>query len=213
MKQINKHLKQAVEKGPPHVAAMVTPMQEKYHKYWKKMSDFAAINIVFDPRYKLNLVKFFLSDKGSTQSSANTIKNIKSIIFRWFDCISCQQDNRNNNSNTAEESKSSKQVQTLQATDDNNQFKQYLAGKKSNQECSPTAKLDLYLQDRAVELEFPNFNILNWWNVNLTRFPTLARMAKILLMVPMTSIALESAFLTGGRVLSDSRGRLKPETL
>jgi hypothetical protein len=38
-------------------------------------------------------------------------------------------------------------------------------------------------------------------------------MAKIILMVLMTSITSESAFLTGGRVLSNSCRRLKPETL
>ena len=32
-------------------------------------------------------------------------------------------------------------------------------------------------------------------------------------MVPMTSIASESAFSTGGRVLNDSRNRLKANTL
>jgi hypothetical protein len=56
----------------------------------------------------------------------------------------------------------------LQATNDNNQFKQYLAGKRSNQEASPTAEMDPFLQDCTVELELPNFDILNWWNVNLT---------------------------------------------
>ena len=82
MKQISKHLKQAISKGPPHVVEMVTPMQEKYNKYWNKMSDFAAINILFNPRYKLDPIEFSLSNKGSTEASANTIKNIKSIIFR-----------------------------------------------------------------------------------------------------------------------------------
>jgi hypothetical protein len=38
-------------------------------------------------------------------------------------------------------------------------------------------------------------------------------MAKIILMVPMTSIASELDFLTGGRVLRNSCGWLKPETL
>jgi hypothetical protein len=32
-------------------------------------------------------------------------------------------------------------------------------------------------------------------------------------MIPMTSIASESAFSTGGRVLNDTRNCLKPETL
>ena len=38
-------------------------------------------------------------------------------------------------------------------------------------------------------------------------------MEKVILMIPMTSIASESAFSMGGRVIGDSCSRLNPKTL
>jgi hypothetical protein len=70
---------------------MVTPMKEKYQKYWKKMDKFAAINIVFDPRCKLELINFLISDKLSTEAAAASLKQIKSNIYSWFDDLArCQ---------------------------------------------------------------------------------------------------------------------------
>jgi hypothetical protein len=76
-----------------------------------------------------------------------------------------------------------------------------------------TGKLDLYLEESTVPINTKGFDILNWWRINSLRFPTLSILAKLILMIPMTSIASESAFSTGGRVLNDTRNRLKPETL
>jgi hypothetical protein len=95
-------------------------------------------------------------------------------------------------------------LESTTETNDNHQFKKYLAGKKSNQTTSPTAELELYLQEAAVEIDTPSFDLLEWWKVYSLRFPTLATMARTILMIPTTSIALESAFSKGGRMLSDS---------
>jgi len=46
--------------------------------------------------------------------------------------------------------------------------------------------------------------------VNSARFPILSAMVKDVLAVPATSVASESAFSTGGRVLSDYRSSLTP---
>ncbi|KAA1063715.1 hypothetical protein PGTUg99_050177 [Puccinia graminis f. sp. tritici] len=209
MKKIDKHLNDAIKTGPEYIINMVTPMKEKYEKYWKKMDDFAAINIVFDPRCKLELINFLISDELSTEAAAASLNQIKSNIYSWFnDLARCQ-------APAPQTDKPDKRTKSTEdGNDDNDRFKAYLAGKKSNHSApSPSAELDLYLQEPTVDIDSPSFDLLIWWKVNSLQFPTLARMAKIILMIPMTSIASESAFSTGGRVLSDSRSRLKPETL
>jgi hypothetical protein len=54
-------------------------------------------------------------------------------------------------------------------------------------------EVDLYLME-GLEKKIPNFDILNWWKVNST-------------------VASESAFSTGGRVLNCYRSSLTPKTV
>jgi hypothetical protein len=57
-----------------------------------------------------------------------------------------------------------------------------------------------------------NFGILDGWKSNSSEYPILASMAKDALAVPTSTVASESAFSTGRRVISDFRSRLTPNT-
>lgn len=70
-------------------------------------------------------------------------------------------------------------------------------------------KLEKYLNDE-VEPNDPNFDILGWWSESQRRYPTLARMARDVLAIPVSTVASESAFSTGGRVLDSFRSSLTP---
>nr|GEU38220.1 transposase [Tanacetum cinerariifolium] len=61
--------------------------------------------------------------------------------------------------------------------------------------------------------EFTKFDILAWWKGKESQFPVLAAMARDLLSVQASTMALESAFSTSGRVLSIRRKRLTPASL
>jgi hypothetical protein len=84
---------------------------------------------------------------------------------------------------------------------------------EGHQANAPGAKLDLYLEERNVPITIDtHFDILAWWKVNATRFLTLSKLAKVILMAPVTSVALESAFSTGGHVLDNYQSQLNKET-
>ncbi|KAK1610067.1 hypothetical protein QYE76_033740 [Lolium multiflorum] len=59
----------------------------------------------------------------------------------------------------------------------------------------------------------PDFNILKWWDVNSERYPILGNMARDVLAVPASTVASESAFSACGRVITDHRSSLAPETI
>lgn len=63
------------------------------------------------------------------------------------------------------------------------------------------------------EKKSPDFDILNWWKVNSTKYPTLGIIARDILAMPISTVALESAFSIGGRVLSCYRRSLTPHTV
>ncbi|KAL8101984.1 hypothetical protein AgCh_033764 [Apium graveolens] len=68
-------------------------------------------------------------------------------------------------------------------------------------------ELDRYLEEkrlnRALEID-----VLDYWSTNQFRFPNLALMARDVLTIPISTIASESAFSIGGRVLDQYRSCL-----
>ena len=52
---------------------------------------------------------------------------------------------------------------------------------------------------------------MRWWKLNSERFPLLSRMARDILAVPISIVASESAFSTGGRILDVFRSSLTPK--
>ena len=74
------------------------------------------------------------------------------------------------------------------------------------------SEVERYLAD-CVEEDSPNFCILNWWKVNSSKSRLLLKVARDVLAIPLSTIASESAFSTGGRVLDPFRSSLLPTTV
>uniref|UniRef100_A0A803N644 BED-type domain-containing protein n=1 Tax=Chenopodium quinoa TaxID=63459 RepID=A0A803N644_CHEQI len=73
-------------------------------------------------------------------------------------------------------------------------------------------ELDKYLEEDTAE-DIDEFDILSWWKFNCSRFPTVGRIARDVLVVPVSTVAPESAFSTGGRVLDQFRSSLTPRVV
>jgi hypothetical protein len=74
-------------------------------------------------------------------------------------------------------------------------------------------ELQRYLEDELIPVETENFQILDWWKVAGTRYPTLRKVARDIFAIPISTVASESAFSTSGRILSEHRSRLTPDIL
>ena len=70
-------------------------------------------------------------------------------------------------------------------------------------------EIDQYLNDGLVPY-VEKFNMLDWWKVARTRYPTLRKVARDIFAIPVTMVASESAFSTSGRKLNDHRSQLTP---
>ena len=72
--------------------------------------------------------------------------------------------------------------------------------------------MDKYL-DEDTEEDFENFDILSWWKFNSLMFPTMAKIARDVLAVSIFTVASESVFTTGGRVVNPFRSSLTPKVV
>nr|KAJ0220731.1 hypothetical protein LSAT_V11C200070700 [Lactuca sativa] len=73
------------------------------------------------------------------------------------------------------------------------------------------SEVDIYLAD-GKEKRDDNFDILGWWKANAVKFPILSKLARHLLAMPISTVASESAFSTGGRVIDKYRSSLNTKT-
>ncbi|KAL0345278.1 UNVERIFIED_CONTAM: Zinc finger BED domain-containing protein RICESLEEPER 2 [Sesamum radiatum] len=73
------------------------------------------------------------------------------------------------------------------------------------------SKLDSYLNEKIETNELPSFSITGWWKLHTPRFSILARLARDVLAMPISTFASESTFSTGSRIIDDLRASLTPK--
>ncbi|KAM6553476.1 hypothetical protein CsatB_014238 [Cannabis sativa] len=75
------------------------------------------------------------------------------------------------------------------------------------------SELDLYLDDQVLPRTDEFFDICNYWKITGSKYPVLNMIARDIFAVPVSTVASESSFSTGGRHVSPHRARLHPTTL
>ena len=79
---------------------------------------------------------------------------------------------------------------------------------------SGKTQLDTYLNEPTLDFDFlEHMHVLEWWKNNSQRFSDLALMARDLLSIPITTVALESTFSIGSRILNKYRNYLLSENV
>jgi hypothetical protein len=77
---------------------------------------------------------------------------------------------------------------------------------------SGMSQLELYLDETKVARN-AEFDILSFWKGNEFRYPEVAAMARDILSIPVSTVASESTFSVGGRVIDQYRSSLKPDVV
>lgn len=90
------------------------------------------------------------------------------------------------------------------------EFKKYMSEIGGGEQ---RAELDKYINEELDDDDEndENFDILGWWKKNSHRFPIIASIARDVLVITISTVASESAFSTGGRVLDPYRSSLSPK--
>ncbi len=74
------------------------------------------------------------------------------------------------------------------------------------------SQLDLYLDEPRKPIEL-KLDVLAYWKENEARYPIIAQMARDILSIPITTVASESTFSMGSKILNKYRNRLVPDNV
>ncbi|CAO2816261.1 unnamed protein product [Amaranthus hypochondriacus] len=194
---------------------MAKRMKEKCDKYWgdpKKLNVMLYVAAVLDPRYKWETVEFGIRQMYTKDSDASVVcMRVKSALYDLYDeykgihstpaATKNQSDGASSSSKDVEPGLPKKGLMR-------SKFKKL---KESREDGELTKiEVDKYL-DEVTEEDGEGFDILTWWKNNSSRFPILSLVARDVLAIPVSTVASESAFSTGGRVLDSFRSSLSPK--
>ncbi|WJX09507.1 cellulase [Trifolium repens] len=175
-------------KNDPILAKMATNMISKYSKYWgdvSKMNMLVFIAVIFDPRCKFQFVSWGLNKYYDKEVADSLGCKVKETLTKLFESYS----GKGQEESVAQEVEGSESVPRSSAI---SQFE-----KEMSQDPNLSGnEVDLYLTEPR-EMANSDFDILNWWKVNSTKYPTLGLVARDILAMPISTVASESAFSTG----------------
>ncbi|KAL4572740.1 hypothetical protein LXL04_019523 [Taraxacum kok-saghyz] len=198
----------------PGFVEMVPGMKEKYDKYWgdyEKMSDFVFFAVLLDPQCKSQFLLYtfremikYTKEQEMTNSSIELkaremVRETKRKMDGFFKTYL-------ENYDTGLSSQQQTPQQVVDCDDGNDFFGNYLSSPGVNSRMVET-ELESYLNEPPIKYS-KNFDILSWWKLNGLRYPMVAQMAKDLLGIQISTVASESTFSTGRRVITDYRSNL-----
>ncbi|XP_014626061.1 zinc finger BED domain-containing protein RICESLEEPER 2-like [Glycine max] len=191
-------------------SGMTDSMIPKFEKYWGMINGVMAIWVILDPRLKMKLLNYFFPLMYGSEST-NQLNKVTKLLE---DLVSEYQSREKR---TTSISTSSSIVFGLDnnggKVDWSSDFLKYVQ-ETSSGDCVKF-ELDLYLEEPVLfnKSNISNFDILGYWKNIEVKYPTLQRIAKDFLAIPISTVASESAFSIGGQFLTPHRSKLNEDTV
>ncbi|KAL1567424.1 hypothetical protein AAHA92_02904 [Salvia divinorum] len=193
------------------VSSMASRMRLKIGKYWMeetelnvKMNKIIYMAAILDPRQKMKHVETCLKLLYGNARGLEMVKEVRDSMSELFVFYSARYAPR-------PPSRSSVDANVEDSSDEEDTYNMFAMDMSDDDENSSNeTELDLYLTDRRHRVpkeEMASFDLLKWWSEH-THYHVLSAMARDILAIPVSSVASESAFSMGGRVLSPYRSSL-----
>uniref|UniRef100_A0A803MTZ2 Transposase n=1 Tax=Chenopodium quinoa TaxID=63459 RepID=A0A803MTZ2_CHEQI len=199
-------LKDEMENVDSFVRKMALRMWGKFEKYWSDFSPIMAIAAIMDPRFKFQFVSFSYAKVYGSNASFE-VSSLKEKLFEMFDAYVSSSTRSNGGPSTTSNHNQGVNVATVDG------FMEDFDDSSGVEFAStPKSELELYLEEPLIPC-VNELDILDYWKSCQLRFPVLSLMARDLLCKPTSTVASESAFSIGGRVLDPVRSSLKPSVV
>lgn len=200
-----------------HIREMAREMKLKFDKYWGETNLIMSIGAVMDPRFKMKLPIFTFPTlypmAGEAEKNLTYLTNSLTELYQEY----CKEDreisierNKSSHISSSDSNFINEQGETPQGQGIND-YESFI--RESGGILEPTkSELEEYLSEKIVA-PTSKFDALAWWKGNTSKFPILSRMACDVLSIPISTVASESTFSAGSRVIEPHRSCLKPETV
>ncbi|MFQ6668299.1 hypothetical protein Gotur_033992 [Gossypium turneri] len=192
-----------------YISSLALKMRKKFEEYWYKCSSGLAVAAMLDPRFKMKLLEYYYPQLYGDSATE--------LIDDVFECIKSLYNEHSIVSPLASSIDQGLDWQASGIPGSGKDSRDRLMGfdkflHETSQAEGSSSDLDKYLEEPL----FPrnvDFNVLNWWKVHTPRYPILSMMARNILGIPISKVAAESRFDTGGRMLNHNWSSLPPTTI
>ncbi|XP_022006810.2 zinc finger BED domain-containing protein RICESLEEPER 2-like [Helianthus annuus] len=198
---------------------MVDEMKKKFDKYWGSCNLLISIGAVLDPRYKMHLIKFSFKSIYSKEKVDQEIQLVEKCLEELFkEYVEAYKEPNAGSSRSVNDGSGPSGSRSGSSNFTSSRFGKSIktGSAKYHQhiksvDCVQSAKSELatYLEEGVCIIEQGvHFDALRWWKDNKLKYKVLSKMAADILAIPITTVASESAFSAGGRVIDPHRSAL-----
>jgi hypothetical protein len=185
-------------------------MKEKFKKYWADVHGLMKIATILDPRYKLKFMKSFYTTIYGEESPTTTIE-LSRVRNLLYELVLEYQECMERMATTDGVGATYRNVAPNEGDDLMFDIFDKILSKEPETSYVRT-ELDLYLDEPTLP-RTQELNIISWWQYVGVKYPTLRKIARDIMTIPVTTVASESVFSIRGRVISPHRSRLAPKTV
>nr|KAJ0205147.1 hypothetical protein LSAT_V11C500297640 [Lactuca sativa] len=181
---------------------MATNMVGKFEQYWSLIHGVLAIATILDPRFKMNIIFPKMYGDESPHEVERVRKLTYDLVKEYKPC-------------DAKETDFSLTISNFGMDIDD--CGDHLAGFDLFVSITSTvntykSELYYYLEENVLP-KTVDFDILTWWKANGLKYPTLQRVVRDVLAIPVSTVDSESTFSTGGRHVTPHCNRLHLDIL
>ena len=202
------------------LSAMATKMQRKFQKYWGGSNLLLSIAALLDPRNKMRMINFTYKEMYDAYEADIQKRLMQEALYELYkeyvDAEASSREQRREARNQLASSSSSGGVLTSEDVQTGREKFDIEVEKEDDgigQELE--CELDTYLGEKVFRCQDKSvpFDVIAWWKANSLKFKVLSRMAVEILSIPITTVASESTFSAGGRVIDSYRASLGIDTI
>ena len=195
--------------------SMSIKMKGKFDKYWGNCNLLISMACVLDPRYKKQMINFcfplIYSEVECVEHIATVMENLRILYNEYVQTVSMV--NAQSHDDSREETfGTSSSIVGKGKSRGKEEFREYIKKVEIVLE-QEKSELDVYLEDKVHICEDDStFDVLEWWKANNSKYRVLSKMACDIISIPVTTVASESAFSAGSRVIDQYRTSLGADT-
>ncbi|CAN1801628.1 Zinc finger BED domain-containing protein DAYSLEEPER [Linum perenne] len=187
---------------------MASKMLEKFDKYWGACNLLITIATILDPRNKFRFVEVSFKDLYSEDNYYTNVNLVREKLYALYNEYVEEYKERNIDSQSEEGGGATTTSGTTTIV-----LERTNTGRAKENSSALQNELDAYLDAKLEKIKDPEFNVIDWWKSERTKYKILSKMACEIMAIPITSVASETTFSAGGRVIDPSRSSLGQKTI